>query len=187
MKKIATSLPGVYIIEPQVFGDYRGWFMETWSEKKFSDIGIDIKFIQANHSFTAKKGTLRGLHFQNNPIAQCKLVRCIEGAVMDVAVDIRKGSPNYLKWVAVELSAENKKQLLIPRGFAHGFLTLTDNVEFTYKVDNGYSGEYDRSIRFDDPTIGVKWGISSPILSEKDLDAPLLADSDCNFVYKGDV
>jgi len=183
MKRIETSLPGVYIIEPHVFGDHRGWFMETWSEKKLSDIGIDKKIVQDNHSFTEKKGTLRGLHFQNNPMAQCKIVRCVAGAVLDVAVDVRKGSPNYLKWVAVELSAENKKQLFIPRGFAHAFLTLTDNAEFVYKVDNNYSKECDRSIRFDDLTIGVDWGISNPILSDKDLNAPLLADSYCNFVY----
>ena len=184
MKKIDSELPEVYIIEPQVFGDHRGWFMETWSEAKYKKLGINKCFVQDNHSFTAKKGTLRGLHFQNNPMAQCKIVRCIAGAVMDVAVDIRKGSPNYLKWVAVELSAENKLQLFIPRGFAHGFLTLTDNVEFVYKVDNLYSMECDRSIRFDDPTIGVDWGISNPILSKKDLNAPLLANSDCNFVYE---
>ena len=184
MKKINTELPEVYIIEPQVFGDHRGWFMETWSEAKYQELGINKCFVQDNHSFTAKKGTLRGLHFQNNSMAQCKIVRCIAGAVMDVAVDIRKGSPNYLKWVAVELSADNKRQLLIPRGFAHGFLTLTDNVEFVYKVDNMYSMECDRSIRFDDPTISVDWGISNPILSEKDLNAPLLANSDCNFVYE---
>jgi dTDP-4-dehydrorhamnose 3,5-epimerase len=184
MKKISTELPEVYIIEPQVFGDHRGWFMETWSEEKSKELGINKHFVQDNHSYTAKKGTLRGLHFQNNPMAQCKIVRCIAGAVMDVAVDIRKGSPNYLKWVAVELSAENKLQLFIPRGFAHGFLTLTDNVEFVYKVDNLYSMECDRSIRFDDPTIRVDWGISNPILSEKDLNAPLLANSDCNFVYE---
>ena len=184
MKKIDSELPEVYIIEPQVFGDHRGWFMETWSEAKYKELGINKCFVQDNHSYTAKKGTLRGLHFQNNPMAQCKIVRCIAGAVMDVAVDFRKGSPNYLKWVAVELSADNKRQLLIPRGFAHGFLTLTDNVEFVYKVDNLYSMECDRSIRFDDSTIGVDWGINNPILSEKDLNAPLLADSDCNFVYE---
>jgi dTDP-4-dehydrorhamnose 3,5-epimerase len=184
MKKINTELPGVYIIEPEVFADHRGWFMETWSEAKYKELGINKCFVQENHSFTAKKGTLRGLHFQNNPMAQCKIVRCIVGAIMDVAVDIRKGSPNYLRWVAVELSGDNKRQLLIPRGFAHGFLTLTDNVEFIYKVDNLYSMEYDRSIRFDDPTISVDWRVSNPILSEKDLNAPLLANSDCNYVYK---
>lgn len=183
MKKTITKLPEVYIIEPEVCGDHRGWFMETWSETKLKGLGIDIHFLQDNHSFTAKKGTLRGLHFQNNPMAQCKIVRCTAGAVLDVAVDIRKGSPSYLKWVAVELSADNKLQLLIPRGFAHAFLTLTDNVEFVYKVDNLYSKECDRSIRFDDPDVGVNWSISNPILSEKDLHAPLLADSDCNFIF----
>ena len=183
MNKIATELPEVYIIEPQIFGDHRGWFMETWSEAKFKEISIHKHFVQDNHSFTGKKGTLRGLHFQNNPMAQCKIVRCISGAVLDVAVDIRKGSPSYLKWVAIELSAENKRQLLIPKGFAHAFLTLTDSVEFIYKVDNPYCKECDRSVRYDDPTIGVDWGIDNPILSEKDLHAPLLADSDCNFVY----
>jgi dTDP-4-dehydrorhamnose 3,5-epimerase len=184
MRKINTKLPEVYIIEPRVFGDHRGWFMETWSEAKFKELGINKYFVQDNHSFTSKKGTLRGLHFQNNPMAQCKIVRCIAGAVMDVAVDIRKGSPNYLRWVAVELSADNKRQLFIPRGFAHGFLTLTENVEFVYKVDNPYSMECDRSIRFDDPAIGVDWGICNPVLSEKDLTAPKLADSDCNFFYE---
>jgi dTDP-4-dehydrorhamnose 3,5-epimerase len=117
-------------------------------------------------------------------MAQCKIVRCTAGSVLDVAVDIRKGSPNYLKWVAVELSADNKKQLLIPRGFAHAFLTLTDNVEFVYKVDNYYSRECDRSICFNDPTIGVDWRISNPILSDKDRNAPLLAASDCNFIFE---
>jgi dTDP-4-dehydrorhamnose 3,5-epimerase len=184
MKIISTSLPEVYIIEPLVFGDFRGWFMETWSEAKYKELGIDRHFVQDNHSFTKQKGTLRGLHFQNNPMAQSKIVRCIAGAVLDVAVDIRKGSPTYLKWVAVELSAENKRQLFIPRGFAHGFLTLTDNVEFVYKVDNQYSPEYDRSIRFDDPDININWGLSNPILSDKDLNAPLLKDSDCNFIYE---
>lgn len=186
MKKIKTSIPGVYIIEPQVFGDHRGWFMETWSESKMKDIGIEVNFVQDNQSFTEKKRTLRGLHFQMNPMAQCKLVRCVVGSVFDVAVDIRKGSPNYLKWVAVELSAENKRQVFIPRGFAHGFLTLTDNVEFVYKCDNFHSKECDRSIRFDDPSIGVEWNIENPILSSKDINAPLLVDSDCNFIYEGE-
>lgn len=183
MERIQTDLEGVYIIQPQVFGDHRGWFMETWSEVKFKALGLSVSFVQENHSFTAKKGTIRGLHFQNNPMAQSKLVRCIAGSVLDVVVDIRKGSPNYLKWLAVELTAENRRQLLIPRGFAHAFLTLTDNVEFAYKVDNFYSKECDRSIRYDDPAIGIDWGISNPVLSEKDMNAPLLADSDCNFTF----
>ena len=186
MKKIATDLPGVFIIEPQVFGDNRGWFMETWTRKKMQDLGFDIDFVQDNHSMSAKKGVLRGLHFQKNPDAQTKLVRCTRGAILDVAVDIRKGSPTYCKWVAVELSAENKRMLLLPRGFAHGFLTLSDDVEVQYKVDADYSPSCDRSIRFDDPAIGVEWGITEPILSEKDKNAPLLQDSDADFVYVED-
>ncbi len=185
MKKIETAIPGVYIIEPQVFGDHRGYFMETWSTKNFEDIGLNFNFVQDNQSFTAQKGALRGVHFQNDPMSQTKLVRVIQGAVMDVAVDLRKGSPTYKKWVAVELSAENKRMLLIPRGFGHGFKTLTENVEFCYKVDNLYSRECDRGIRFDDPTINIDWGeIKEEYLSAKDLNAPLLDDSDCNFVYK---
>ena len=131
----------------------------------------------------AQKGTLRGIHFQQSPMAQAKIVRVTRGAVMDVAVDLRKGSPTYLQWVSVELSAENKRQFYIPRGFGHGFVALTDDVNFCYKVDNLYSKECDRSIRFDDPAIGVEWGVSEPVLSDKDKNAPLLADSDCNFVY----
>lgn len=184
MKKIETNLPGVYLIEPQVFGDRRGYFMEIYSTRTFHEIGIDTLFVQDNQSFTAQKGTLRGIHFQNAPMAQAKLVRVVRGAVMDVAVDLQKGSPTYLKWQAVELSAENKRMLYIPRGFGHGFKTLTDNVEFCYKVDNLYSREHDRSIRFDDPSIGVEWGeVVEELLSQKDTVSPLLCESDCNFVY----
>ena len=127
--------------------------------------GLSFAFLQDNHSFSAQKGTLRGLHFQKNPFAQAKLVRCVRGAILDVAVDIRQGSPYFGKWTAVELSAENKQQLLIPRGFAHGFLTLTDDAEILYKADQYYSPETDRSIAWNDPAIGVVWGITSPILS----------------------
>lgn len=184
MKLIQTKLPGVYIVEPIVHGDHRGWFMETYSERVMKEANLTYHFVQDNMSYTAKKHTLRGLHFQNHPMAQAKLVRAGRGAVLDVAVDIRKGSPMYLKWVAVELSDENKRQLLIPRGFAHGFLTLTDDVEFIYKVDNLYSAEKDRGIAFNDPLVGVDWGIEAPILSDKDKSAPLLIDSDCNFTYE---
>lgn len=185
MKRIETSLPGVCIVEPAVHGDHRGYFMETYSTKAMAEIGIDAVFVQDNQSFTAQKGTLRGIHFQNAPMAQGKLVRVTKGAVMDVAVDLRKGSPTYRQWVAVELSEENKRMLYIPRGFGHGFRTLTDNVEFCYKADNLYSKECDRGIRFDDPTIGVDWGeVNESLLSAKDMNAPLLADSDCNFVYE---
>ena len=185
MRKIETGLEGVWIIEPQVFGDQRGYFMETWSTRNFSELGLDYDFVQDNQSFSAQKGTLRGIHFQNAPMSQAKLVRVTRGAVMDVAVDLRKGSPTYRKWVAVELSAENKRMLMIPRGFGHGFKTLTEDVEFCYKVDNLYSKECDRGIRFDDPTIGVDWGeVRTELLSPKDTNAPLLEDSDCNFVYQ---
>ena len=184
MKKIETKLPGVYIIEPDVRGDARGYFMEVWSTRNFEELGLHYDFVQDNQSFSAKKGVLRGLHFQNAPMSQAKLVRVPRGAVMDVAVDLRKGSPTYRQWTAVELSEENKRMLMIPRGFGHGFKALTDNVEFCYKVDNLYSKELDRGIRFDDPTIGVEWGeVDEALLSAKDVNAPLLDDSDCNFEY----
>jgi dTDP-4-dehydrorhamnose reductase/dTDP-4-dehydrorhamnose 3,5-epimerase len=179
-----TKIDDVLILEPRVFGDHRGWFTETYSKTKFQELGIDIEFVQDNHSMSAQKGTLRGLHFQTNPKAQTKLVRCTKGKILDVAVDLRKGSSTYKQWVGVELSEDNKKQLLIPKGFAHGFLTLTDNVEVQYKVDEYYAPECDRSIRFDDPEIGVDWEIENPILSEKDLKAPLLKDSDVDFSLK---
>lgn len=184
MKRIETELPGVCILETQVFGDQRGYFMETYSTSRMAEVGITNTFVQDNQSFTAQKGTLRGIHFQNAPMAQAKLVRVTHGRVMDVAVDLRKGSPTYCRWVAVELSAENKRMLYIPRGFGHGFKTLTDDVEFCYKVDNLYSKEHDRGIRFNDPIVGVNWGsVVDELLSAKDTTSPLLADSDCNFIY----
>ncbi|MDQ0359792.1 dTDP-4-dehydrorhamnose 3,5-epimerase [Breznakia pachnodae] len=190
MKVIDTEIKDVKIIEPDCFGDHRGWFMETYSTDKFKEMGIVNDFVQDNHSMSQKKGTLRGLHFQNNPCAQAKLVRCTKGKVIDVAVDIRKGSPTYKKWVSVELSDENKRMFYIPRGFAHGFLCLSDDVEFQYKVDNLYSKECDRGIRYDDPSINVDWGSLlngiEPILSEKDMNGPTLDESDANFVYEGD-
>lgn len=184
MNVIKTDVIDVYIIEPKVFGDHRGWFMEAWSIQKMREAGLEYDFVQDNHSFSAQKGTLRGLHFQKGDAAQAKLVRCTKGAVLDVAVDLRKGSPTYKKWVAVQLSAENKRQLLIPRGMAHAFLTLTDNVEFLYKADNFYCPEADRSIIWNDPEINVTWGIENPIVSEKDASAPCLQNSDIDFVYE---
>lgn len=181
MKKVETGIEGLVVIEPDCHGDHRGWFMETYSKPKFSELGITCEFVQDNQSYSAQKGTLRGLHFQKNPMAQSKLLRCTRGKILDVAVDIRKNSPTYQKWYAVELSAENKKQFFMPKGMAHGFLTLSDDVEVQYKVDEVYSPECDRSIRFDDPQIGVDWGIGDPVLSEKDLKAPLLQDSDADF------
>jgi len=184
MNIINTDIDDVKVIEPIVYGDHRGWFTEIYSKEKFDELGVNNDFIQDNHSFSAQKGTLRGLHFQLNPKAQAKLVRCTKGKILDVAVDLRKGSSTYKKWVAVELTEENKKQMLIPKGFAHGFLTLTDDVEVQYKVDEYYAPECDRSIRFDDPEIGVEWGNNNPILSEKDLNAPLFSDSDVDFSIK---
>lgn len=190
MKITETKIPGVMIVDPAVHGDHRGYFMETYSKQTYKEIGITVEFVQDNMSFSAQKGTLRGLHWQNDPMGQSKLVSCTKGTVIDVAVDIRKGSPTFKQWVSVELSEENKRQLFIPQGFAHGFLTLTDNVEFRYKVDNFYAKEQDRGIRYDDPTIGVDWGALlngiEPVLSDKDKFGPLLDDSDNNFIYKGD-
>lgn len=184
MKAIKTKLEGVYILEMDVFGDARGWFMETWSKRKMEAVGLQVDFLQDNQSFSKEKGTLRGLHFQQNPMAQAKLLRCTRGEIFDVAVDIRKGSPTYGQWEGVTLSAENKKEFFIPRGFAHGFLTLTDDVEVQYKADNFYAPEADGSIIWSDPTIGIDWPLQPVILSAKDKDAPLLKDqTKNNFVY----
>ena len=181
MKVIETEIKDLYMIEPQVFGDNRGWFMESWSQKKMEEAGLFYNFVQDNHSFSAIKGTLRGLHFQKGSSSQAKLVRCVKGAVFDVAVDLRKNSKTYKKWVGCVLSEENKKQFLIPRGFAHGFLTLTDNVEFVYKADNYYDPQADRNIIWNDEEINIDWGIENPILSEKDKKAPKLSESDVDF------
>lgn len=176
MKITKTKLDGVVIIEPDVFGDNRGFFMESWNKKKMEEAGLYYDFVQDNHSKSTVKGTLRGIHFQKGDKAQAKLVRCVKGAVLDVAVDLRKNSPTFKQWVGVELSAENKKQLLIPRGFGHGFVTLTDDVEFLYKADNYYAPEAEGGIRWNDPDIGVVWGVENPILSEKDKKNPFLKD-----------
>lgn len=181
MNLTETGIKGVYLIEPAVFGDNRGWFYESYSALKFAQLGIDTVFVQDNRSFSEKKGTVRGLHCQKAPAAQAKLVSCTRGSIIDVAVDIRKDSPTYLRHVAVELSGENKKMLYIPKGCLHGFVTLTDNVELSYKVDDYYSPENDRSIRFDDPIFGIDWGTDNPILSEKDRNAPLFSQSDVEF------
>ena len=174
MKVTETKLEGVYIIEPQVFGDARGWFMETYSKKKMPQ--IDCDFVQDNHSYSAMKGTLRGIHFQTPPMAQAKLLRCSRGALMDYAVDIRPDSKTYKQWICVELSAENKKQIFIPRGFGHAFISLTDDTELLYKADNYYSPEHDRSILWSDPELAIDWGIDNPIVSEKDRSALLLRE-----------
>jgi dTDP-4-dehydrorhamnose 3,5-epimerase len=142
-------------------------------------------FVQDNHAYSQKIGIIRGIHFQNNPKPQTKLVRCVAGRVLDFAVDLRKGSPMYKRWVSVGLSKENRKQIYIPRGFGHAYITLTEESEVLYKVDNLYFPELDRAIRYDDPEIGIDWGGLTAVISEKDINAPLLKNSDINFVYKG--
>lgn len=184
MEFTKTNLEGVLVIEPKVFGDHRGLFMETYSEAAFSKHGLNLEFVQDNHSFSAAKGTLRGLHYQLNPKAQTKLVRCTKGAIYDVVVDIRRGSPTYGEWFGIELSAENKKQLLIPKGFAHGFMTITEGVEVQYKVDELYAPECDGGILWSDPDIGIVWPLDiQPVLSAKDEKAPRFAEVEHNFVY----
>ena len=174
------GLDGVVEVSPRKFGDDRGFFSETYNAKSFAEAGIDLNFIQDNHSYSAAKGVVRGLHYQLPPFAQDKLVRVTRGAILDVAVDIRKSSPTFGKWVALEVSAEKWNQILVPKGFAHGFMTLVENTEVIYKVTDYYSPEHDRSIRFDDPVIGIDWPIptSGVQLSEKDRKAPLFADAE---------
>lgn len=176
MKIIQTKLQGVYVLIPKVFEDRRGFFMESWSQKTMEEAGLHYDFVQDNHSLSTGKGTLRGIHFQKGDKSQAKLVRCVRGAVLDVAVDLRHDSPTYRQWVGVELSEANKKQFLIPRGFGHGFVTLTDEVEFLYKADNYYAPEADGGIRWNDPDIGVAWNVTDPILSDKDQKNPFLND-----------
>lgn len=181
MNFIPTKLEGVWIVEPKVFGDNRGFFMESWSKRAFEEAGLHYDFVQDNHSSSTVKGTLRGIHFQKGNKAQAKLVRCVKGAVLDVAVDLRPSSSTYTQWVSVELSAENKRQLLIPRGFGHGFVTLTDDVEFLYKADNFYAPEADGGIRWNDSDLAIDWGVESPILSQKDSSSPFLKDTVTGF------
>ena len=182
MKFVKTDIKDLIVIEPVVFGDNRGWFSESYNQSIFEQNGINIDFIQDNHSYSAQRGVLRGLHFQLSPKAQTKLVRCTKGRIWDVAVDLRKSSSTYLKWFGLELTAENHKMLLIPQGFAHGFITLEEDTEVQYKVDNIYDKASDRSIKYNDPTIGINWPVIDVILSDKDLKAPLLKDSDVNFI-----
>ncbi|MCQ6254061.1 dTDP-4-dehydrorhamnose 3,5-epimerase [Methanocaldococcus sp.] len=177
------EIPEVILIEPIVFEDERGFFMETYKYSEFSKFGIKEIFVQDNHS-KSKKGVLRGLHYQKNPNAQGKLVRCIRGEIFDVAVDIRKGSPTFGKWVGVILSEENKKMLYIPKGFAHGFCVLSEEAEVIYKCTAEYSPEDDRGIIWNDKDIGIDWPIKNPILSEKDKKHPPLREADINFVYE---
>ena len=185
---IKTNIPEVMIVKPKIFGDERGFFLETYKKEDFVEAGIYKEFIQDNHSKSVK-GVLRGLHYQLNPRAKGKLVRCIKGKIFDVAVDIRKNSPTFLKFVTAELSEENKFMLWIPEGFAHGFLTLSDEAEIIYKVSGStYSPEHDRSIRWNDPEININWPLEGePILSKKYQEAALLRDAEINFVYENEI
>ncbi len=182
-----TKLSGVILLTPRRFGDDRGWFSETWNKQALLQAGFDLNFVQDNHSFSAQIGTVRGLHYQSPPHAQDKLVRASKGRILDVAVDIREGSPTYGQWVAEELSAENGKQLLVPVGFLHGFATLESDTEVQYKCTDYYAPECDGAIRFDDPDLAVNWGLGSnpAVLSDKDAIAPLFKDFKSPFVFKG--
>ena len=186
MKKIDTPLDGCFIIEPQLFGDARGWFYESYSERAFADLGIHTVFVQDNRSFSAQKGTLRGLHCQTEPHAQTKLICCTRGVLTDVVVDIREGSPSFMQHICVELSDENHRMLYIPKGFLHGFVTRTENVEVFYKVDDFYAPECDRSVRYCDDAFSIDWDEPEPILSRKDQQNACLCESDIRFVWKRD-
>lgn len=172
-----TALDGVMILTPKRFGDDRGWFCETWNANRMAELGLDLAFVQDNHSMSAAVGTLRGLHYQSAPHAQDKLVRCTAGLIFDVAVDFRNGSPTFGKWVGVELSPQNARQLLVPKGFLHGFVTRLPNTEVQYKCTDVYAPDCDGGIRWDDPAIGIDWGLTAaPVLSGKDAVAPVMAD-----------
>lgn len=179
------ALDGVIEIRPRQFADERGFFSETWSRAGWRAAGIDVDFVQDNHSLSRQRGVLRGLHFQAPPMAQAKLVRVTRGSVFDVAVDIRAGSPSYGRWVSTILSAERWNQLFVPAGFAHGFVTLETDCEVVYKVSAPYSAEHDRAIRFDDSDIAIKWPLRPEelILSDKDRAAPRLADAETGFRF----
>jgi len=184
MKIEETRLESVLILEPPRFGDHRGFFSESWNKQRMEEHGIVIDFVQDNHSLSAQVGTVRGLHFQSPPHAQDKLVRCGRGRLIDVAVDVRKGSPTYGQWVGVELSCENGKQLLVPKGFLHAFMTLGPDTEIIYKCSDYYAPECDGAVRWDSCGIGWPLEIIEPVLSDKDKIAPTLAEFDSPFIYK---
>ena len=186
MKIEETGLSGLKVLTPLRFGDTRGFFSESWNKRLLAQHGIEFDFVQDNHSLSAAVNTVRGLHFQAPPHAQTKLVRCGKGRLFDVAVDIRAGSPTFGKWFGTELSFENGKQLLVPAGFLHGFSTRAPETEIIYKCTDYYDAAADGAVRFDDPAIGVDWGLSGPaILSDKDRAAPLLRDFATPFIYEG--
>lgn len=181
MQTETTALDGVLILTPQRFGDARGWFQETYNAGRMAAAGVATVFVQDNHSFSAAQGTLRGLHYQKPPHAQDKLVRCSRGAILDVAVDARVGSPTFSRWVMVELSAENGRQLLVPKGFLHGFVTIRPDTEVQYKCSDIYAPDCDGGVRWD--SLGIDWGVADPVLSAKDQDAPAFDDWQSPFVH----
>lgn len=183
MKYKNDVISDVMIIEPQVFADNRGWFFESYNKEKMNKLGIDMEFIQDNHSLSIPKYTVRGIHYQNYPYAQSKIVRCVRGRIFDVAIDLRKDSATYCQWVGVELSADNKKQLFIPKGFGHAFITLEGDSEVCYKVDAPYNKESEGNIIWNDTDINILWpcDVKNVILSEKDKIAPILKECNCNF------
>ena len=182
MKLQRLNIDNVMLLIPQYFEDERGYYTESFSSQKFKEAThLDNIFIQDNHSMSIKAGTIRGIHFQLNPKPQSKLVRCTKGAILDVIVDLKTDSPTYKKYLINELTPINRHQIFIPNGFGHGFLTLLDDTEVQYKVDEFFNSELDRAIAWDDPELNIKWGIKKPILSNKDINAPLLKDSDANF------
>ncbi|WP_245964197.1 dTDP-4-dehydrorhamnose 3,5-epimerase [Roseovarius spongiae] len=187
MEITETALPGVLVLTPRRFGDARGFFCESWNRRTLAEAGIEIDFVQDNHSLSAAAGTVRGLHYQSPPHAQAKLVRCGRGRLFDVAVDARRGSPTYGQWVGEELSFDNGRQLLIPAGFLHGFVTREDDTEIIYKCSDYYAPECDGAVRWDDPDIGIDWGLgdTTPTLSEKDANAPRLRDFQSPFRHDG--
>jgi dTDP-4-dehydrorhamnose 3,5-epimerase len=179
-----TDIPDVLIVTPRRFGDDRGWFAETWNASRMAGAGLDLPWVQDNHSMSATPGTLRGLHYQSPPHAQDKLVRCTRGAIFDVAVDIRVGSPTFGRWVGMDLTPANGRQLLVPKGFLHGFVTREADTEVQYKCTDLYAPDCDGAVRWDDPDIGIDWGLSGPpVLSAKDQAAPLLRDIRSPFVW----
>ena len=187
MRVVPTELPGVVIIEPRIFGDARGFFVETWSQKRYAEAGLPPAFVRDNVSLSARD-VVRGLHFQN-PVMQGKLVTVLEGEVFDVAVDIRVGSLSFGRWVGVTLSGDNKRQLYVPRGFAHGFCVTSPLALLMYKCTDPYAPEAERGIQWNDPDIGVRWPVDRPVISEKDAKCPRLRDVDRDTlpIYRGDV
>lgn len=183
MLKIPTKFDQAFVLEPKVFGDNRGFFLESYNDNNMIELGLNYSFIQDNQSLSAEAGTLRGLHYQLNSDAQTKLIRVLKGAIYDVIVDIRKNSPTYGEWQGFILTEENKKQLLVPKGFAHGFCTLVKNTEVFYKVDNYYSPDNDRGIQWNDRELKIEWPVSNPILSFKDQNQPSFKKADNNFVF----